>query len=123
MTFSMQAFSGKFGYECVVDASYGVSDEGKLIRDETKQFEGGKFSVSRETGEVTGLQKASSMLAKQTSVINRGSSEMSFKSIALFSNPAVGGEISVIEIKEFEESEKKPFVMMQGITILSGTCI
>jgi hypothetical protein len=123
MTFSMQAFSGKFGYECVVESSYRVSGEGELIRNSTMVFEGEKFSVSRETGEVAGFQAVSSMRAKQLSVINQGTSEMSFKSIALFSHPNVGGEINVIEIEEFVESDEKPFVMMRGVTIFSGICI
>ena len=122
LTFSMQSFSGKFGYECVVEAKYGVSDEGEMIRDKTKFFDGKAFSVSRETGEVAGLERVSSTLAKQTIVINPGSSEMSFKSIALFDHPVTGGEMNSIEIQEFEESVEKPFVMLNGSSVFSGTC-
>jgi len=57
--------------------------------------------------------------AESTRVVNRGSGSNSFKAVADF-----GDQFQVLEVQEFREGEKKPFVAasMGGPGIVSGVC-
>jgi hypothetical protein len=106
-------------YDCVIKKVYDVGDAGMLKESGfQKQFVGNKFSVSRETGKIVG-QTLTTVLAKNIRVINSGSKENSFKSIAEFE-----GQIQLIEIQLFKKSIKKPFVAtsMGGAGIVTGIC-
>ena len=111
--------AGGLGYDCVIKKVYDVDDAGVLKTSGwQEQFKTNKFSVSRKTGKIAG-QTLTTILAKNTRVINQGSKENSFKAVAEFE-----GQIQVIEIQEFKEGVKKPFVAtsMGGAGIVTGIC-
>ncbi len=119
ISFASITEAGVLRYECVIKKVYDVNDAGMLeISSFQSQFEGNKFSVSRETGKIVG-QTLTTILSKNTRVINYGSKENSFKALAEFE-----GQIQVIEIQEFREGNEKPFVAssMGGAGIVTGIC-
>ena len=81
-------------------------------------MKGGSFSVSRITGEILG-EVVPTLMASSTRVVNHGSTENSFKSVADFA-----GQVQVLEIQEFKHGVTKPFVAlsMGGAGIVTGTC-
>jgi len=83
-----------------------------------KIFVGGKFSISRVTGEIIG-EVVTTVAAASTKVINKGNEDYYFTSIAYF-----GDKAQLIEVKEFKKGEKKPFVAMSlgGAGIVTGVC-
>lgn len=111
--------SGELAYVCTVEHVYKVSDYGKLIESELDdEMEGARFAVSRLDGKILGEVLATPS-AESTRVVNRGSGSNSFKAVADF-----GDQFQVLEIQEFREGEKKPFVAasMGGPGIVSGVC-
>ena len=111
--------AGDLSYDCIIKQVYDVDDKGSLeATGWQKDFKNNKFTVSRETGKITG-QTLTTVLAKNTRVINKGSKENSFKAVAEFE-----GQIQLIEIQEFKKGIKKPFVAssMGGAGIVTGTC-
>lgn len=111
--------AGDLGYDCVIKNVYDVDDAGALKASGwQEQFKSDKFSVSRKTGKIVG-QTLTTILANNTRVTNQGSKENSFKAAAEFES-----QVQVIEIQEFKEDVKKPFVAtsMGGAGIVTGIC-
>ena len=111
--------SGELAYVCTVEHVYNVSDYGKLIESEVDdELEGARFAVSRLDGKILGEVLASPS-AESTRVVNRGSHSSSFKAIADF-----GDRFQSLEVQEFREGERKPFVAlsMGGAGIVTGVC-
>jgi hypothetical protein len=110
---------GELAYVCTVEHVYNVSDYGKLIESEVgDELEGARFAVSRLDGKILGDVLATP-LAESTRVVNRGSSSNSFKAIANF-----GDRFQSLDVQEFREGERKPFVAssMGGVGIVTGVC-
>lgn len=106
-------------YNCGITKVYDVNDTGELVSSGFEnQFKGKKFSVSRETGKIIG-DILTTVLAKETRVVNFGSNESSFKAVAEFE-----GQFQLIEIQEFKKGVKKPFIAssMGGAGIVTGMC-
>ena len=111
--------AGEHTYDCVIKNAYSLDDTGILKASGwQKIFAGNKFQVSRETGIIVG-ETLTTVFAKDTRVINFGTSDNSFKAIAEFK-----GQFQIIEIKEFKEGIEKPFVAysMGGAGIVTGIC-
>ena len=116
---SINASAAALAYTCDVTHVYHLSDKGVLETSGLeKQMRGSSFSVSRVTGEIIG-EVVPTLMAKSTRVVNKGSKENSFKSVADF-----GEQYQIIEIQEFREGSVKPFVasIMGGAGIVTGTC-
>tara|TARA_B100000795_G_C22771358_1_gene428024 strand:- start:1287 stop:1676 length:390 start_codon:yes stop_codon:yes gene_type:complete len=106
-------------YTCEVTNVYGLNDDGSLkVSGFDKGMKGSKFSVSRVTGEIIG-QVVPTIMANSTRVINKGSSENSFKTVADF-----GEQFQILEVQEFKKEDSKPFVSssMGGAGVLTGLC-
>ena len=111
--------AGDLTYDCVIKQVYDVNDVGELKASGWQsQFEGDKFSVSRETGKIIG-KTLTTVFAKETRVVNFGYKANSFKALAEFE-----GQIQLIEIQEFKEGVEKPFIAssMGGAGIVTGIC-
>lgn len=122
-------------YTCEVAHVYDLSDNGLLDTSEfEKTMKARSFSVSRVTGEIIG-EIIPTLLANSTKVINKGSESWSFKSIAEFDavdKPLSSGSedaisiasIQLLEIQEFRNGSRKPFVAMSmgGVGIVTGIC-
>jgi hypothetical protein len=106
-------------YTCEVTNVYGLNDDGSLkISGFDKGMKGSKFSVSRVTGEIIG-QVVPTIVANSTRVINKGSSENSFKTVAEFDE-----QFQILEVQEFRKGDSKPFVSSStgGAGIVTGLC-
>ena len=106
-------------YTCEVTNVYGLNDDGSLkVSGFDKGMKGSKFSVSRVTGEIIG-QVVPTIVANSTRVINKGSSENSFKTVAEFDE-----QFQILEVQEFRKGDSKPFVSssMGGAGIVTGLC-
>ena len=116
---STSSVAGELCYTCKVIHVYELDNDGSLrISNWEKQFKNSEFSVSRVTGEIIG-EDVPTLLARSTKIINKGNKEYSFKSIADF-----GNSVQLIEIQEFVQKEKKPFIAisMGGAGIVTGLC-
>ena len=113
--------AGELAYTCNVLQVFDLNDDGSLAtinKNWEKEFIGSKFSVSRNTGEITG-EVVPTLMANSTKVIHKGNKEYSFKSVAYFENQA-----QLIEVQEFKKGEQKPFIDMSmgGAGIVTGVC-
>lgn len=116
---SSPATGSPLAYTCMVETAYGLRDDGKLEESKIyRKLKGSAFSVSRVTGEIIG-EVLPTIMAKSTSVIQKGGKEYSFKTVAIFEN-----NVQVLEVQEFKEGPLKPFVAssMGGAGIVTGTC-
>ncbi len=111
--------AGELAYTCEVMQVYDLSENGTLeISRFEKGMKGSSFSVSRVTGEIIG-EVVPTLLAKSTRVVNKGSTENSFKAVADFSE-----QFQILEVQEFRSGPIKPFIAtsMGGAGIVTGTC-
>ncbi|WP_373018665.1 hypothetical protein [Thiomicrorhabdus sp.] len=119
---SSSAFSGPYSYACKIAGEYRVeSKDGKLTtpKPNAKLYEGKDFNVDRKSGVVLGAIDNSSYEKKV--VLDRGSKQQSFKLI-WYSYTGFGAAANYLTIREYEESEKKPFSAIIDWEVLSGTC-
>jgi len=116
---SASATAGPLAYTCEVLRVYDLSEKGTLKASGFEKFlKGSLFSVSRVTGEIIGAT-VPTLLAKSTRVVNKGSTENSFKSVANFEV-----NIQILQVQEFRDGSVKPFVVSStsGADIFTGTC-
>jgi len=129
------ALAGELTYTCKITHVYELNSKGSLsVSNWEKEFNKSEFSVSRVTGEISG-KVIPTLLANSTKVINKGSKEYSFKSIAHFDSehkplpsgiekPESTASVQLLEIQEFRKGEQKPFIAMSmgGAGIITGFC-
>ena len=111
--------AGEFSYTCEIIRVYDLSENGTLKTSGfEKHFKRSSFSVSRVTGQIIG-EVVTTELAESIWVVNRGSTENSFKAVANF-----GKQFQILEVQEFRSIPKKPFVVMSmgGSGIITGFC-
>ncbi len=119
MTLSGTVTAGRLAYDCEVINVYHLSEKGELALSSWQaMMTGAQFHVSRLSGEITG-RAIPTLNAKSVQVVNQGSEENSFKSVADF-----GKQYQILEVQEFREGETKPFVAssMGGAGIVTGVC-
>lgn len=119
LSVSQPSVSAPWSYTCEVKHVYSLTDDAALgTSGFEKTMKGGNFSVSREGGEIVG-EVVSTLGAKATRVVNRGSTENSFKTVADFD-----GQIQILEVQEFQKGMIKPFIAMSmgGAGVITGTC-
>ncbi len=111
--------AGELAYTCEVMQVYDLSENGTLeISRFEKGMKGSSFSVSRVTGKIIG-EVVPTLFAKSTRVVNKGSTENSFKAVADF-----GKQFQILEVQEFRSGPIKPFIAtsLGGAGIVTGTC-
>jgi len=116
---SSAAHAGKYTYECEIKQLYDIDDAGSLqISAEQGAIVDRKFTVSRISGEIQS-ETLSSIPSTNTHVMIYGSNEYSFKSVA-----AYHGQYQLLEVLEFREGIKKPFILssMDRAVIVTGLC-
>jgi hypothetical protein len=123
LAFIGQSNAGQYSYECTIGNIYDLTSNGKL--EESNQnwqsmFQGDKFYVNRSNGQITGSTLPTD-LAKEIRVINRGSSEYDFKTIAVFEH-SFDDQWQVLSISESLDGLIKPFSAYTVAGITSGTC-
>ena len=126
--FAGTALAGEFAYTCEVSHVYTLGKNGALETHPDSELEKmvkkSPFSVSRETGALTGNSTSlDTSLAKSTRVINRGSGKNSFEAIADFGDFKNGNHpYQFLTVEEFQKEAVKPFVLMGGLGIVTGLC-
>ncbi len=114
------AASAAGSYECAVVSATSLAANGEMKRTSfTKAYEGQKFIVNRETGQITSEVISNSNGFGQPEVLDLGSSEQSFKALTVF-RPKVA--VDYLMIQSFVEGPKKPFLFLSGGLLMSGKC-
>jgi len=122
-------------YKCTPEQAYGVTDEGVLQNDlekypnaffagNTDEFSKSKreFTIDRKTGRFAGGSVGIRGRGETFTIVSQGDSNTEFK--AYFAEPW-SGWLLTINIKEYSESYKKPFIYldMPNPTLVTGTCV
>jgi hypothetical protein len=109
------AMAGDLHYTCKITQVYHLKD---------KDVKKDSFTISRETGAITGkTSELDTKSAQSTVVIHRGSEDSSFVAVADFGLSKSGTHAyRVIKVEEYRKGSEKPFVAMGDLTIVSGTC-
>ena len=122
-------------YKCTPEQAYGVTDEGVLQNDlekypnaffaaRTDEWIKSKqeFTIDRKTGRFNGGFVTIRGKGETFTIVSQGDSKTEFK--AYFAEPW-SGWLLTINIKEYVDSYKKPFVYinMPNPTIVTGTCV
>ncbi len=118
---SFTAQAGEDGYICKIVEVRVLSNEGTLIESKkfTKQFEDRSFSINRNNGEMIGMPFTTSAY-KSTTVLDRGSDNSSYKSMAQSEAPLAAMFMYVAE--HFQDREKPFWGTANGTQIYSGIC-
>ena len=122
------ASAGEFAYTCEVRHLYSLERNGSLRTAPESKLETlmkeSSFSVSRETGALTGNSaNLDTSLAKSTRVINRGSKENAFEAVADFGDfPNGTHPYQFLKINELQKGAMKPFVLTGVNGIVTGIC-
>jgi hypothetical protein len=122
------ASAGVTDYTCTITQVYQLKEIGTLEtppepgRD--KNVVRHQFTISRETGAITGKSsELDTALAKSTLVIHRGSDENSFVAVADFGATKSGTHAyRVVKVEEYKKGADKPFVAMRDLDIVTGSC-
>ena len=119
--FSFSVFASQSTYVCEIKQIMELSDDGELIKHSGvyKSLVGSKFTIDRESGDMIGLPFTTKSY-KTITVLNKGSNEMSYKSITISHPP--NRWIMYIQVKEFVKGKLKPFWGNDGGNIFSGQC-
>ena len=122
-------------YKCTPEQAYGVTDDGVLQNDIEKYpnhyFAGStnewsksrrEFTIDRLTGRFAGGSVGIRGSGETFTIVSQGDSNTEFK--AYFAEPW-SGWLLTINIKEYSESYKKPFIYldMPNPTLVTGTCV
>lgn len=122
------AFAGVTDYTCTITQVYQLKEIGTLETSpepgKEKNVAKHQFTISRETGAVTGKSsELDTALAKSTLVIHRGSDENSFVAVADFGATKSGTRAyRVVKVEEYKKGANKPFVAMRDLDIVTGSC-
>jgi hypothetical protein len=126
--FSNAASAGTTDYACTIINAYQLAEIGTV--EISPEYAKGKsaprlsFTISRETGAVTGKSSdLDTTKAKSTFVVQQGNDENSFIAVADFGLSKSGTHAyRIIKIAEYTKGSEKPFVAMRDLDIVAGTC-
>lgn len=119
LAFPHPAAPATAAYTCKVVHVFDLADDASLRQSGfEKGMKGSSFSVSRVTGEIVG-EVVPTLMASSTRVVNHGSAENSFKTVADFE-----GQVQILEVQEFAPGASKPFIAlsMGGAGVVTGEC-
>lgn len=125
---SCAASAGVTDYTCTITQVYQLKEIGTLEKspepEKEKNVAKHQFTISRETGAITGKSsELDTALAKSTLVIHKGSDENSFVAVADFGAAKSGTRAyRVVKIEEYKKGANKPFVAMRDLDIVTGSC-
>lgn len=128
LTQSSFATAGEFAYICNVHNYYELDSNGSLKTSVNTYLEtdlkNSPFSVSRETGALSGITPGlDTSLAKTIRVINKGSSNNPFIAIADLNNGLpLNHNFQIIKILEYRKGIQKPFILIGPLGEITGTC-
>ena len=114
--------AGEFQYECEIRQIFDISNGKTEIR-RSDIAVGQKITISRQTGDIVGspayvLNRGQGW--KDFMVLDRGSSEQSYKFLAVSSGP-YRWVISAM-VKEYESGPTKTFLHLDNFVLTTGQC-
>lgn len=117
------ANAGPNSYQCTVVEELFVQSNGALSRYRKPAAIGQRFAVNRHTGAIVGPESGYwSIGSAEPAVLARGDSDNSFVSTLIGTARNNGVHATFLRIHEFDESSKKPFIVMSHGTVFSGLC-
>lgn len=105
-------------YICTIKNVQSPNQSGDLL-DVEKHSIGKVFTVNRRTGITSGA--VTNNYVSEPVVVDRGSKENYFKVITIMKND-ITSNMYMLMIEEFSESNKKPFIFTNNMTIYHGLC-
>jgi len=113
---SLNVFSADY-YKCKVEKAYEVDSSGVL---KDSWIKGADFTIDRVTGE---YRSGGGIIRRdlQFKVIDKGDKDTHFRA---FKEPGFNDWSSILLVREFADSKKKPFVIMMAnrAAVSSGLC-
>jgi hypothetical protein len=117
------AISGPYSYECKILGEYIQANDGTLVADK-KIYYGESFNVERRSGVILGGGLGNSSYPKKQ-VLDFGSKKQAFKALWI-SQDVVGTDggknVVYLTVYEYDEGISKPFLVVAGSRVISGTC-
>ena len=112
------ALAGDYSYFCTINNVYQLGDDGliTLSASHTKIMRNERFSVDRRTGVIVG-ERIPAFRATKHEVLFPGRDGNSFKSYFQDYN-----FVSYLEVYEYRQGTRKPFVLHDSINIYAGFC-
>ena len=124
LVWTTSALAGE-DYRCKIERIESAQGENSAtLQFERKNHLGKDFSVDRRTGITAGALKNAG--ATNPVVIDRGSSENAFRAVTTMriDQGAGAGSLAILlVINEFEDTDRKPFVFVDGTTVYFGGCV
>lgn len=112
--------AGQFSYFCTVQSVYQIDGKGQIEKSSniwlTDLMRGQRFSVDRRNGNVAG-EHVPAFRPDKFVVLFPGGDGNAFKSY--FQG---GNFVGFLEIYEYTDGKKKPYVLHDGASIYSGIC-
>lgn len=106
-------------YKCTVNSSGALKDNGDISPSDFSKMQVGKeFVVDKGTGRIKGGLSNDNAFG-EPQVLDYGSSEQAFKVITIYKPMTT---VKYLYIQEFNKSEKKPFMYIDGGYIYYGLC-
>jgi hypothetical protein len=116
-------YAGSNGYQCVIATEAQLQTSGHLAKPMQKSALGKRFSIDRRTGTLIEPDGEHwTFGGNDSSVIANGNKDNSF--MALNVSPAAGGgsHATFVIVNEYENVIKKPFILVTGALVYTGTC-
>jgi hypothetical protein len=121
VTGATTAFGEAAGYKCTIRHTLGVGGDGSPQPHVNAQaFNNKEFIVDRASGRMLGDINSQGWTGRHE-VWDRGSSQQSYKSV--YTSPPPFVHINLLQIEEFRSGDVKPFLLIQGTIMHTGTCI
>jgi hypothetical protein len=115
---SMSALAQASGYKCTIKRSLQLEKDGSTQPHHSADvYRNKEFIVDRASGRVLG---DISYQVWNHQVLDTGSDEQSYKSV--YTSQGKYRHIDVLQVEEFREGAIKPFLLMQGTEMHTGTC-
>lgn len=111
-------------YRCKIDRVHNAEGDGpkSLVHMARKSLIGKEFSVSRESGAMSGPLRNNHR--SKPVVIDTGSTENSFKVVSTLNPNEIGpgSAVFALVVNEYVDGARKPFVFLSSDTVYFGTC-
>jgi hypothetical protein len=120
--FPIYAFASEAGYICKVTTELDLHDDGSLKTPPNPLTIGAQFAVDRKTGVMINPEKFFwNIEVANVSVKSLGNNSNCF--IATYISKTFRGVFfTTLNVKEYADTEKKPFLLTAGTVVYAGVC-
>lgn len=119
----LAGIAGKNSYQCIVIKEFHLQEDGSLRQYPHPLAIGNRFAVDRATGVLLDGDNIFLVFRDgENRVLANGNSENNFAALYMSKAGSGGVHSSLIHIEEFAPAAIKPFLIMSGTSVYSGTC-